>query len=112
MRAAEDGVAAVSSGEAEFASLARDPADEQRAVGLAEVLVARADVDNEFREALANWWERASQVQVSGNVANTVSGGTQYGPVLQGRDFTGLTFGSPATRAAQPPDGSVLPATG
>ena len=36
------------------------------------------------------------QNRSDGDVTNTISGGTQYGPVLQGRDFTGLTFGSPA----------------
>jgi hypothetical protein len=35
------------------------------------------------------------------DVENTISGGTFSGPVLQGRDFTGLTFG--ASPAAQPP---------
>jgi hypothetical protein len=29
---------------------------------------------------------------------NTVSGGTFHGPVLQSRDFSGLTFGSPTPR--------------
>jgi hypothetical protein len=28
--------------------------------------------------------------------------GIQYGPVLQGRDFTGLTFGIPAAPPADP----------
>jgi hypothetical protein len=33
----------------------------------------------------------------SGNVTNTISGGTQQGPVLQGRDFSNVTFSvSPA----------------
>ncbi len=70
-------------------------AGNKRAVALAEVLVARAGADAGFAEALAAWWEQASQVRAGGDVANTVSGGTFYGPVLQGRDFTGLTFGSP-----------------
>jgi hypothetical protein len=42
-----------------------------------------------------------------GDVTSTISGGTQYGPVVQGRDFTDLTFGSPAppprTRPPQEP---------
>lgn len=92
--AAGDTAAAVPSGAAELAALEHGPADERRAVALAEVLVTRAGADAGFRSALDAWWEQASQVQVGGvNVANTVSGGTQYGPVLQGRDFTGLTFG-------------------
>ena len=40
----------------------------------------------------------------SGNVTNTISGGTQHGPVLQGRDFTGLTFGSSPAPPASPPE--------
>ncbi len=60
-------------------------ADQWRAVALAEVLVARASADAGFREALAAWWAQASQVRVGGDVAKTVSGGTQHGPVLQGR---------------------------
>lgn len=95
-RAAGDTTAAPLSGSAELAALKQSPADERRAVALAQVLVARAESDIGFRRALEAWWERASLIRVSGDVANTVSGGTQYGPVVQGRDFTGLTFGSPA----------------
>jgi hypothetical protein len=47
---------------------------------------------------------QASQVQALGNITNTMSGGTQHGPVLQGRDFTGLTFGAPLAPAASGPD--------
>jgi hypothetical protein len=94
----------VPSGAAELAALEQSPADERRAIDLAEVLVARADFDAGFRRALQAWWEQASQIQIGGgDVANTVSGGTQYGPVLQGRDFTGLTFGSPAAPPVQDP---------
>ena len=49
--------------------------------------------------------EQASQVRVQGDVTNTVSGGTQHGPVLQGRDFSDLTFGSSTGPPAPvPPD--------
>ncbi|MFI6581294.1 hypothetical protein [Embleya sp. NPDC050493] len=41
--------------------------------------------------------------EAAGAVHNTISGGTQQGPVIQGRDFTGLTFGAPGI-AAPPPD--------
>ncbi len=94
--AVQDPSAAVSGGEAELAALAQHPGDQQGAVALAEVLVARAGADDGFRQALEQWWAQASQIHVGGDVSNTVSGGTFYGPVLQGRDFTGLTFGSPA----------------
>jgi hypothetical protein len=73
-------------------------------VALAEVMIARASTDTGFGTALTAWWEQASQVHVSGDVTNTVSGGTQYGPVLQGRDFTGLTFTSPTPPPAVNPD--------
>ena len=69
--------------------------------------------------AVAAWWaprgvgsggaESAGREQVSpvreetGNVTNEISGGTFRGPVLQGRDFTGLTFGAaPASRPEDP----------
>ena len=40
----------------------------------------------------------------TGNVTNTVSGGTFSGPVIQGRDFTGLTFGAAPASRPQDPD--------
>ena len=40
-----------------------------------------------------------------GNVTNTISGGTQYGPVLQGRDFSNITFGA---TPGMPPTGPSL----
>jgi hypothetical protein len=105
---ASDTLAALPSGEGELAALKQAPADERRAIALARVLVERAEADGEFRQALQAWWERASQIQISGTVTNTVSGGTFSGPVLQGRDFSGLTFGSPApptpAPAGQDPD--------
>jgi hypothetical protein len=96
------GAAGVASGEAEVAALARAPADERRAAALAQVLAARAKADHEFAAALQAWWEQAHQVPVSGHVTNTVSGGTQHGPVLQGRDFTGMTFGTGALLPSDP----------
>jgi hypothetical protein len=102
--AAGGGTAAVvPSGAAELAALQQDPGDQQKAEALAEALLARSDADGEFRQALENWWQQAEPIRVSiGNVTNTVSGGTQYGPVLQGRDFSNITFGAPP--AAPPPD--------
>jgi hypothetical protein len=93
---ASDTPVPLSSGEAELAALEQAPADQQRALALAEVLVARAEADGEFRGELQAWWEQASQIHIDSDVTNTISGGTFSGPVLQGRDFTGLTFGSPA----------------
>jgi hypothetical protein len=102
-RPAGDDPAAAASGAAELAELQQAPGDVGRGLALAEVLVARAGTDAGFAAALAAWWEQARDVQVSGDVANTISGGTQHGPVVQGRDFTGLTF----TTTAPPP--SVAP---
>lgn len=98
---AGEATAALPSGSAELAALEQAPADQQRALALAEVLVARADADSQFRDGLQAWWEQAGQLHISGDVTNTVSGGTFHGPVLQGRDLTGLTFGSSVT---SPPD--------
>jgi hypothetical protein len=101
MRTTAATVAPLPSGEAELTALERAPADEGRSRALAEVLVARAGGDADFRRALEGWWEQASLVRTGeGDVTNTINGGTQYGPVLQGRDFTGLTFGAPS---AEPP---------
>ena len=101
---AADSTVALPSGSAELVALEQVPGDERRALALAEVLVARAGADRGFREALAGWWEQASQIDIGGDVANTVSGGTFHGPVLQGRDFSGLTFNTapPAPPPAPP----------
>jgi hypothetical protein len=96
------GKSSVPGGAAELAALEQAPADQGRAVALAGVLLARGGADAGFGQALAAWWDQASQVRVGGEVANTVSGGTQYGPVLQGRDFTGLTFAAPPVPPASP----------
>jgi hypothetical protein len=44
---------------------------------------------------------RGRRGESAGSRANTISGGTFHGPVMQGRDFTGFTF--PAQ--AEPPRG-------
>jgi hypothetical protein len=63
-------------------------------------LAVRAAVDTEFSAGLRQWHEQAKLVRTGdGDVHNTISGGTQYGPVLQGRDFSGLSF----TTSAPPP---------
>lgn len=93
------------SGEPELAALQQAPGDRQKALALAEVLLARADADDSFKQALVTWWGQAEPVRASiGAVTNTISGGTQYGPVLQGRDFSNLTFGASPTRPPVPPE--------
>jgi hypothetical protein len=93
----------VSTGEAELTALAQSPADERRAAALAKILDARAAADSDFAAALASWWELASRVNVSGNVTNTISGGTQHGPVLQGRFFREGGTGKAAGQGVRDP---------
>lgn len=94
-------------GLAELSALEQAPADKQQAVALAEVLVARSAADAEFRQALEAWWEQASQFRIGGgDVANTISGGTQYGPVLQGGEFSGIAFNAaPPVQPTQDSEG-------
>ena len=105
-KAPGDDAVTVPSGEAELAALRQAPGNQQKAVALAEVLLARADADDGFKQALLSWWEQAEPVRVSiGNVTNTISGGTQFGPVLQGWDFSNISFGVPPMPSpAQPKD--------
>ena len=87
-------------------------ADEGISLGIAGAVLA-------VLLAVAAWWaprsadsgradsagrERVPPVrEETGNVTNTISGGTFSGPVLQGRDVTGLTFGAaPASRPEDP----------
>ncbi|MGW1143908.1 hypothetical protein ACWD6I_02360 [Streptomyces sp. NPDC002454] len=80
-------------GRGELVALTDAPDDERRAVELADALTARAEHDAEFRELLAQWWDEAREAAGDGGpVHNSVSGGTQHGPVVQGRDFSAITF--------------------
>jgi hypothetical protein len=82
---------AVGDDEAVLTALGASPSDRDLALALARVLVARANTDTDFARELDQWWEQASQVRIVEEVVtNTISGGTQHGPVLQGRDFSGL----------------------
>ncbi|MFJ9659408.1 hypothetical protein ACIRPR_15780 [Streptomyces griseoflavus] len=97
----------VSSGEAELRRLEEDPTDQQQAQALSTALAVRAALDTDFRTGLAAWQEQAELVSTGdGTVHNTISGGTQHGPVLQGRNFSGLSFTTPPSvppsPAAQP----------
>jgi len=94
-RAAEGGQSAVASGKAELLGLQQAPADQQKAVALARALLARSRTDPHFQQALEDWWSQAEPVLTNiRNVNNTISGGIQHGPVLQGRDFSNITFGT------------------
>ena len=98
--------ATAQSGVVELAALEQAPGDQSAGLALAEVLMARAAADTEFGEELQGWWARASQFSVSsGDVTNTISGGSFSGPVIQARDIAGLTFGAPAPPASDPGTG-------
>lgn len=86
-----DGVPGVSSGEPELTALAAQPGDPLRAQALATALGVRAALDGEFRALLEEWWQEARR-GAGDEIHNSISGGTQNGPVLQGRDFTSPTF--------------------
>jgi tetratricopeptide (TPR) repeat protein len=97
------------SGESELAALQQAPGDQQKALALAEVLLARAGADAGFEQALKGWWEQAASIRASiGTVTNTISGGTQHGPVLQGRDFSGITFNAPPVPAPEDPGRALI----
>ncbi|MGY5106258.1 hypothetical protein [Streptomyces sp. 900105245] len=98
---------AVSSGDAELARLEQNPADQQRAQALSTALAVRAALDADFRTGLGAWLEQARLVRATdGTVNNTIRGGIQHGPVLMGRDFSGLSFTTqpppPSPPVAQP----------
>ncbi|MFD4561033.1 hypothetical protein ACFWP5_43100 [Streptomyces sp. NPDC058469] len=49
-----------------------------------------------FRTHLMQWQQQAQLLRTGdGDAINTVSGGDQRGPVVQGRDFSGLNFNVP-----------------
>ena len=81
------------------ADVVADPADEDALAALRlavrKALAADAGLQDQVREMLVQ-----GGVSISGDVANTVSGGTQQGPVLQGRDFSNLSFGATPTPPA------------
>ncbi len=94
-RSAPGGSAPEGSGEAELARLARDPGDAAAARALSVALHRRAAADAEFEERLRRWDEAARRISLTdGDVHNSISGGTFSAPVIQGRDFTGTTFGT------------------
>ncbi|KAB7843722.1 hypothetical protein [Streptomyces mobaraensis] len=69
------------------------PDDAERAAELAVALARRARQDPAFAQALAEWRRRAEALEGttrtgSGNVHNSVSGGTQN-TVIQARDVSG-----------------------
>lgn len=83
-------------GEVELASLAEAPHDVERARRLSEALSFRAAQDPEFRAHLMRWQQQTQMLRTGdGDSHNTVTGGTQNGPVIQGRDFSEINFHAP-----------------
>ncbi|MFD3734283.1 hypothetical protein [Streptomyces sp. NPDC058632] len=83
-------------GEAELALFTREPQDPERARSLRDALALRAEHDPAFRGSLTQWHQQAQALRTGdGRTTNTISGGTVNGPVLQGRDFSGITFNGP-----------------
>jgi hypothetical protein len=95
----------ISSGEPELISLEKDPSDEALALALSHALAVRAEADLTFRDELTALVQRAQKVLPEpGSVRNIVSGGTVNGPLLQGRDFSNISFGN-VTPQPPPTDG-------
>ncbi|WAX79211.1 hypothetical protein [Streptomyces sp. KMM 9044] len=91
--AEEGGIVPTATGEAELALFTRDPQDPGRARSLRDALALRAEHDPAFRGSLAQWHQQAQALRTGdGGTVNTISGGTVNGPVLQGRDFSGIDF--------------------
>jgi hypothetical protein len=82
-------------GEVELASLSEAPHDVERARRLSEALSFRAAQDPEFRANLLRWQQQAQMLRGNGDTRNTVTGGSQRGPIVQGRDFSGINFNAP-----------------
>ncbi|RVU14818.1 hypothetical protein EOT10_40220 [Streptomyces antnestii] len=93
---------AVSSGEVELTALVQAPDETEHAQALSTALAVRAAVDPDFASALGTWAEQAHRVDaMRSGVSNEISGGTQYGPVLQGLNYSQLTFNAAPAPADQ-----------
>ncbi|MFD4335870.1 hypothetical protein ACFWPP_01400 [Streptomyces anulatus] len=100
-----DNAPVVSSGEAELTRLGQAPSDLERAQALSTALAVRAALDSDFRTGLEHWRQQAKLVRTGdGEVRNEISGGSQYGPVMQGRDFSGFSFTTPPLPPAPSPE--------
>ncbi|MFD5317109.1 hypothetical protein [Streptomyces sp. NPDC127098] len=84
--------------------LAQSPSDPERAQSLSTTLAVRATLDPDFCTRLETWRQEALRVRTGdGEVRNEISGGTLYGPIVQGRDFSGLSITASPPPAAPPP---------
>ncbi|WP_405626138.1 hypothetical protein OG933_07710 [Streptomyces sp. NBC_00016] len=89
------GAPTAGSAEPELVRLAAHPDDAALARALSTALAVRAAADAEFRAGLVRWHQLAGSPH-TGDVHNEISGGTFNSPVLQGRDYSGLSFTTPA----------------
>ncbi|MEW1642654.1 ATP-binding protein [Streptomyces sp. NPDC091219] len=102
-RHGEDGAGGPGTGEDELMRLQLAPGDGDRAHALSTALAVRAALDPDFATALAAWHEQARLVRTGdGAVNNTISGGSFHAPVLQGRDFSDITFDTPTPTPPSP----------
>ncbi|MCX5337521.1 MULTISPECIES: hypothetical protein [unclassified Streptomyces] len=65
-------------------------------------------MDRDFETGLERWHHLAVSVNADGSeVRNQISGGTFSAPVIQGRDFSGISFTTtPPPNTAEPGSGS------
>ncbi|QJT05532.1 hypothetical protein G9272_38775 [Streptomyces asoensis] len=100
------GAPAAGSAEPELVRLAAAPDDATLARALSTALAVRAARDADFQAGLRRWHELAGTLHAdevhTGDVHSEITGGTFAGPVLQGRDFSGLSFTTPAPPRVDP----------
>jgi hypothetical protein len=65
-------------------------------VRFADLLADYPDAEAELRALVKDLGSTQRSI-----VTNTISGGTQHGPVLMGRDITGITFNAPRGKPRQ-----------
>ncbi|MEU9608271.1 hypothetical protein [Streptomyces sp. NPDC048057] len=88
----DDGTPQISSGEREVAALEDNPADPLRAQALATAIGVRAALDSEFRTLLEEWQQQQAKPASVSTIHNSVSGHVPNGQVVQGQNFSSLTF--------------------
>ncbi|MEU3984854.1 hypothetical protein AB0F77_33130 [Streptomyces sp. NPDC026672] len=94
-RTPDEPAAVRATAEPELTALGEAPHDPDRASALSDALLLRAQQDPAFRTALTDWCRHARSFRSDDNSThNTVGGGSQSAPILQGRDFSNITFGS------------------
>lgn len=99
-RSTDPSASAAGSGEAELILTEESPTDAGRAQALSDALTMRAAMDSDFETGLERWRHLAVSVNTDSNeVRNEISGGTFSAPVIQGRDFSGISF-----TTTQPPN--------